>query len=897
MKDKKLQETLKKINIPEPEKYAKEEAVNAAMQAFREEKSNIPQQEEPEKKINFEKNIKGNDNHNSQISRTNIINLFWRNMMKKSHVIGGSATALVLVLMVSVVTQYEPREFIGTEQGKVTTNKVVKNTGGLNASLGGRLMSLSDNEEIKVVEKQRVAIAPPPPPPPPPPPASMSAFSPNSQMVGLTKNKRGRSSVDSNFEPKYNKTIISNSPAEISSLSESDDSFAPKRSTDAGASGARPSVQDVYRDVYGDNAISTDSISIVEEEKPSFVPRKAEKKKQIASKDTQTEHYTPKFSGVTLGINYKNNKEGDSGAAAAFEDKENILGVAISKKKDNSIKRDGRLTLEQEGGYDEVAPRVKTIMPYPLPHKHPTICCAPPPPPPPPPPPVYREHNRDNFEQFIENEIKQVRKEPVSTFSIDVDTASYAFARKALNNGHLPNKNSVRMEELINYFNYDYEIPKDRREPFKPYLSVFPTPWNENSKLLHVGIQGYDIDKSERPKANLVFLIDVSGSMNAPDKLPLLKNSMRMMVDSLNPDDTVSIAVYAGAAGAVLEPTSVRNKHQIFSAIDRLNAGGSTAGGAGINLAYSLAQQNFDKKAVNRIILATDGDFNVGLRNTEDLKRLVERKRKSGVFLSVLGFGKGNYNDKLMQTLAQNGNGNASYIDNLNEARKVLVDEAGSTLLTIAKDVKIQIEFNPKVVSDYRLIGYETRKLKREDFNNDKIDAGEIGAGHEVTALYEIVTSDTKVKMVDDLRYGKKDKILESKDSTEENIIKYDSKSEEYGFFKLRYKLPDENKSRLITTPITKKSEVKNINNASREDRFAASVAAFAQLLRGSKYIYDYSYKEVADLASTARGDDKFGYRNEFVRLVRLAESMDSIERPSPIMPMNNGVDPIRYRY
>ena len=363
---------------------------------------------------------------------------------------------------------------------------------------------------------------------------------------------------------------------------------------------------------------------------------------------------------------------------------------------------------------------------------------------------------RDRFEEVEPNPVKLTSEEPVSTFSIDVDTASYAFVRRALNAGHLPQKNAVRIEELINYFDYDYPIPSDRESPFLPSVAVFPTPWNAETKLVRIGIKGLEIEPEERPRANLVFLLDVSGSMNMSDKLPLLKSAFRMLVENLDPDDSVAIVVYAGAAGTILEPTEVRNKGRILDALDRLSAGGSTAGGEGIRRAYALAEANFDTKGVNRVILATDGDFNVGIRDPEELKGFVERKRETGIFLSVLGFGQGNLNDLLMQKLAQNGNGNAAYIDTLSEARKVLVDEAGSTLFTIARDVKIQVEFNPIRVAEYRLIGYETRMLRREDFNNDLVDAGDVGAGHSVTALYEITPTGSEGRLIDDLRYGKK---------------------------------------------------------------------------------------------------------------------------------------------
>ncbi|MGE0651983.1 MAG: von Willebrand factor type A domain-containing protein, partial [Alphaproteobacteria bacterium] len=365
----------------------------------------------------------------------------------------------------------------------------------------------------------------------------------------------------------------------------------------------------------------------------------------------------------------------------------------------------------------------------------------------------YRDVGRDRFQTVEENAVKRVIDAPVSTFSVDVDTASYSFVRRMLNQGRLPQKDAVRVEELINYFDYDYPAPASREQPFEPSLTVIDSPWKKGNKLVHIGIRGHDIEAREKPRSNLVFLLDVSGSMNAPDKLPLMVNSMKLLLGSLQPEDTVAIVVYAGASGTVLEPTKVAEKHKIVAALDRLRAGGSTAGAAGIRQAYALAEGTFDKAAVNRVILATDGDFNVGITNREELKGLVERKRQSGIYLSVLGFGQGNLNDHLMQALAQNGNGVAAHIDTLNEARKVLLEEASSTLFPIAKDVKIQVEFNPATVSEYRLVGYETRALKREDFANDKVDAGDVGAGHTVTAIYEITPVKGGRPAIGDTRY------------------------------------------------------------------------------------------------------------------------------------------------
>ncbi len=471
----------------------------------------------------------------------------------------------------------------------------------------------------------------------------------------------------------------------------------------------------------------------------------------------------------------------------------------------------------------------------------------------------FDQQGRDKFEKIITNPLKQTAKEPVSTFSVDVDTASYSFMRASINRGVLPPKDSVRVEEMINYFPYDYQGPDSKEVPFKANVTIMPTPWNTSTRLLHIGIKGYDLAKQEKPRSNLVFLLDTSGSMNAPNKLPLLKNSFKLLLSTLGPDDTVSIVAYAGSAGTVLEPTKAADKNKIFAALDRLRAGGSTAGGQGIRLAYQLAEANFDKKGINRVILATDGDFNVGIRDQRQLKGFIERKRESGVFLSILGFGMGNYNDALMQTLAQNGNGNASYIDNLSEARKVLVQEASSTLFTIAKDVKIQMEFNPQTVSAYRLIGYETRKLNREDFNNDKVDAGEIGAGHTVTAIYEITPTGADGGLVDPLRYQTS------------KLKKIPIQASEYGFLKLRYKLPNEEKSKLIETPIRISDQRQSIEQAPQDTRFATAVAAYGQLLRGGKYTGSYSYDDVIKLALSAKGNDPYGYRAQFINLVRLA--------------------------
>lgn len=498
---------------------------------------------------------------------------------------------------------------------------------------------------------------------------------------------------------------------------------------------------------------------------------------------------------------------------------------------------------------DAVAPQHRMFAPMPAPEIAP-----------------YVEQNRDRFEGKETNPVKSVQSEPVSTLSIDVDTASYAVVRRSLNHGQLPQRDAVRVEELINYFDYDYPLPESREEPFQPSVALYETPWNAETMLMHVGIKGHDIPASaQKPRSNMVFLIDTSGSMRSQDKLPLLQQAFRMLVNTMDENDTISIVTYAGNAGVVLEPTSVDEKDKILHAIDNLNAGGSTAGAAGIKTAYDLAQQHFDKDGVNRVILATDGDFNVGMTSNEELKQYIEQKRDSGIYLSVMGFGQGNYNDALMQTLAQNGNGNAAYIDSINEARKVLVDEASSTLYPIANDVKIQVEFNPTKVAEYRLIGYETRMLKREDFNNDKVDAGDIGAGHTVTAIYELTPVGSKAQMIDDLRYGN------AHEEAQEEKVTAAENSNEYAFLKMRYKLPGESASKLITRPITT-ADTKTVDGLSDDMRFAAAVAAFGQKLRGEQYIGDFTYNDILELANSARGDDPFNYRGEFINLVRNAE-------------------------
>ena len=479
----------------------------------------------------------------------------------------------------------------------------------------------------------------------------------------------------------------------------------------------------------------------------------------------------------------------------------------------------------------------------------------------------YREQGRDQFEAFDPNPVKVAAEEPVSTFSIDVDTASYAFMRASLNQGVLPQPDAVRVEELINYFPYDYALPENPEIPFAVHVTLMPTPWNDATRLMHIGIKGYELAPAARPPANLVFLVDTSGSMDSPDKLPLLINSLRLLLDTLAPEDTVAIVAYAGVAGTVLEPTPVAERGAIAAALERLRAGGSTAGAEGIRQAYLLAERHFVEGGVNRVILATDGDFNVGFTDPDELEGYIARKRESGVFLSVLGFGMSNYNDALMQRLAQNGNGNAAYIDTLSEARKVLVEEATSTLFPIAKDVKIQVEFNPALVSEYRLIGYETRLLAREDFRNDKVDAGEIGAGHTVTALYEVTPAGSGAERIAPLRYGE-----------DEETASPAGHGDEFATVAIRYKLPEAKASREIARHVTEDDAVASAAGAPEDVRFAAAVAAFGQLLRGGRYTEDYGYDDVIAAAQAARGEDPFGYRAEFLSLVRLAMSAAAME-------------------
>ncbi|MEO2059377.1 MAG: von Willebrand factor type A domain-containing protein [Mesonia sp.] len=463
----------------------------------------------------------------------------------------------------------------------------------------------------------------------------------------------------------------------------------------------------------------------------------------------------------------------------------------------------------------------------------------------------YPQENRESYQEIEENTFKMVNASPLSTFSIDVDKASYSNVRRMINNGQEVPKDAVKIEEFINYFDYDYPQPTGV-DPFSINTEVAQSPWNKDTKLVKIGLQGKEVPLDDIPPSNLVFLIDVSGSMNSTNKLPLLKSAFKLLVNQLRDEDKISIVTYAGAAGLALEPTSDKNK--ILEALNNLNAGGSTAGGQGIKLAYKIAEENFIKKGNNRVILATDGDFNVGASSDQAMEDLIVEKRESGVFLTCLGFGTGNYQDSKMETLADKGNGNHAYIDTMQEAQRVLGTEFGSTLYTIAKDVKIQVEFNPAKVQAYRLIGYENRLLNAEDFNDDKKDAGELGSGHTVTALYEIIPVGVKsewLKDIDDLKYSDK---------------KVKGNAEDLLTVKFRYKKPDGDKSKLITKVV--KDEDIQLKNASTDLKFSAALAMFGMQLRESEYAKNISKENIIELAQAGKGKDEQGYRAEFIRLV-----------------------------
>ena len=471
------------------------------------------------------------------------------------------------------------------------------------------------------------------------------------------------------------------------------------------------------------------------------------------------------------------------------------------------------------------------------------------------------KYNTEEYDGINENIFHDALKNPLSTFSIDVDAASYSNVRRFLQLGQRPPKDAVRIEEMINYFDYDYAQPKGE-DPFSINTEISTAPWNPKHKLVHIGLQGKNIAKDKLPSSNLVFLIDVSGSMSDENKLPLLKSSFKLLVEQLREQDRVAIVVYAGAAGLVLPSTSGSEKKKIIESLEKLEAGGSTAGGAGIQLAYAIAKENFKAGGNNRVILATDGDFNVGESSNGGMEKLIEEKRKDGIFLTTLGFGMGNYKDSKMEILADKGNGNYMYIDSILEAQKALVTEFGGTLFTIAKDVKLQIEFNPAKVKAYRLIGYENRVLKNEDFNNDKKDAGELGSGHAVTALYEVIPVgvESEFYKIDELKY-QTPKIEASA-----------NKSNEIMTVKFRYKKTDSEVSKLIVHPLMDQNL--NLKETSDNFRWSAAVAGFGMILRESEYVKDFTREEVLSLAIGAKGEDKEGYRIEFINMVKSTKAL-----------------------
>ncbi|MCP5473844.1 MAG: VWA domain-containing protein [Rhodanobacteraceae bacterium] len=472
----------------------------------------------------------------------------------------------------------------------------------------------------------------------------------------------------------------------------------------------------------------------------------------------------------------------------------------------------------------------------------------------------------ERYADITPNAVIAASEQPVSTFSIDVDTGAYSNVRRFLDQGQLPPTDAVRIEEFINYFDYAYPTPDSREQPFSVHTELALAPWNQERWLLQVGLKGFEVPLAQLPASNLVFLLDVSGSMQSADKLPLVKQAMKLVVEQMRPQDHIAIVVYAGAAGLVLPSTSGADKAQIIASLDALEAGGSTNGGQGIQLAYQVAREQFVEGGVNRVILATDGDFNVGMVDQQDLEDLVTRERKSGIALTTLGFGQGNYNDEIAERLADLGDGNHAYIDTEREARKVLVTELSANLLTIAKDVKIQVEFNPAVVAEYRLIGYENRMLAREDFNNDAVDAGEIGAGHTVTALYELTPVGSPALRLPPLRYA----------ATE----KAEGKSNEVALLKLRYKLPEQERSRLIEQTVTRPRQ---INAGSAQLQLAAAVAAFGEALRGGKYLDGFALGAIAGLVAEHKGQDRYGMVAELEDLVRKAEVLSGGEAPAQI--------------
>lgn len=488
------------------------------------------------------------------------------------------------------------------------------------------------------------------------------------------------------------------------------------------------------------------------------------------------------------------------------------------------------------------------------------------------PPPLMAvvPQSAEKFPDKEGNKSVLASEQPVSTFSVDVDTASYAFVRRMLADGRMPPLQAVRVEEMVNYFPYKYTAPTKASQPFAVTTEVMPSPWQKGNQLVHIALKGYDIQATKRPRANVVLLVDVSGSMGPRDRLPLLQQGFRMFAEQLRDDDMVSIVTYANGTAVALEPTSGKDKNKIIDVINNLQASGGTAGGDGLQRAYAQAERNFDPKAVNRIILATDGDFNIGITDPKQLEKFIVDKRKSGIYLSVFGVGLGNLNDALIQRLTQSGNGNAAYIDTLLEARKALSQELGSTMFPIANDVKVQVEFNPAQVAAYRLVGYETRMLARQDFKDDKVDAGDMGAGHTVTAIYEITPAANSGQLVDPLRYQQAAKPKAAS-----------AKGDELCFVKVRYKLPGKPASQQIEHAVRADAARSSLDAASDDQRFAVAVAAFGQRLRGEQQLADFSYGDIAKLADGARGADPDGYRAEFVKLVRMAESLGQVGQVS----------------
>lgn len=857
--EKQIKDVLQSQQAPKPDEDAKKKALAAAMEAFDEEVANPTFQDNEAETENIENNIQGITDHdrpkgeNGKKDRKNKPSNFWSNIMEKRFIatgMTGAVAACALLVMLGGPTELY-RQYLNPGAMSADHSEVKSSAWGIVPA-----------SEVEKPILQRLFG---------------NSEAENPRDASVVRNKGGAQGQVGNETSEIYKKAISDSNkqrAEYSkTLSSSTMSTPPAPPVSGREKGQRQNKNfavnqqpsdtktEGYRgliagsmDKDGAGAGKADRISgridpALEKERDRIAPKKRAQKPMMTLPETKR-----------VRESVPSNIPVPSGTPSEAVQRE-LNRMEMQERRIAPTVVGGIVAVDEEMVIQPVVP----VHPHPEPVVGDDIVDT-----------QYKDVGEDEFTDFKDNSVKSAKDEPVSTFSVDVDTSSYAFMRGMINNGSLPQKNAIRVEELINYFDYNYAVPESKSQPFQPTVAVYDSPWKPGNKLMHIGIKGHDMSANEKPRSNLVFLIDTSGSMNNQNKLPLLVNSMKLLVENLDPEDTIGIVTYAGRAGVALEPTKVRNKAQIIRVLENLRSGGSTAGAAGIRGAYDMAQANFDKEAVNRVILATDGDFNVGIRNHKELKDYIERKRESGVFLSVLGFGQGNYHDNLMQALAQNGNGNAAYIDTLSEARKVLVEEASSTLYPIAKDVKIQVEFNPDLVSEYRLIGYETRELNREDFNNDAVDAAEIGAGHTVTAIYEITpTSAAGNRLVDDLRYGSKSKgaLMER-----ERRAAPDVEAREYAYLKMRYKLPDENKSKLLTRPITIQDEGQ-LTNMSADIRFAAAVSAFGQKLRGGRYLNNMSYDDIITLAKSARGEDPFGYRAEFVNLVRLAKSASAMPR------------------